>query len=123
MEKFKEEHAAGALRWVQQGCKSKPSGTSKKPAVKKSIRKTVQRPPRRAPAQRPKRQRVLQAEPKTGYSTPTSQPTIAAPSSPVFSSSSDDEELTSLTAPMLLDELPYDAAVVAEARSLTPLLP
>jgi hypothetical protein len=41
----------------------------------------------------------------------------------VFSSSSDDEELTSLTAPMLLDELPYDAAVVAEARSLTPLLP
>jgi hypothetical protein len=122
MEKFKEEHAAGALRWVQQGCKSKPSGTSKKPAVKKSIRKTVQRPPRRARAQRPKRQRV-QAAPETGYSTPTSQPTTAAPSSPVFSSSSDDEELAAFTAPMLLDELPYDAAVVAEARSLTPLLP
>ena len=121
MEKFTEQHAAGALRWVQQGCKSKPSGTSKQPAAKKSIQKTAQRPPRRARAQRPKRQRVLQAEPETGYSTPTSQLT-SAPSSPVFSSSSDDEELTSLTATMM-DELPYDAAVVAEARSLTPLLP
>jgi hypothetical protein len=41
----------------------------------------------------------------------------------VFSSSSDDEELAAFTTAMMLDELPYDAAVVAEARSLTPLLP